>query len=214
MADPSSSKLVLVCVHYGPNAVALIQRGALLASGLGGRLAILNVYDEQNPDYGDIRKVDVKLWKSLANQFDAEFTQLGSPSPRLTDTIVSTAREKGADVVVMGYAANGFEGGWFRKPFLTTVLSQLVGMDIHLVAVEQAQPAPEPTEYETGIRAWMIMDSGDMKIAFEPPPGNETEGVFYKRTNTEFDNGIFKVEEKKRQAVYQIADGEIVKRLS
>ncbi|MFD0589103.1 universal stress protein [Paenibacillus sp. GCM10027627] len=206
MEQPNSTEHILVCVSYGPNATRLIQRGAKLASVWNAPLTVVTVEPEGAGQIDDYRQLDHVLWRSLAEDNGAEFLIARGPASRAAHAVIGIAIEKRATQIVVGESARSRWEELTKGSFLQAILHQLSSVEIHVVPIRK-EPFDQSPEFETGVPAWLVQKENRLVLSFQKQSDIQLEGLFYKRTNTDFDNGIFQMRRGQQLLLYRVKDG-------
>ena len=184
---------ILVCVYYGPNGERLIRRGHKIAKMLDCPLYVLTVdplpYDAFDPEKSNY----IELWKSLAKELGAkEFIIRDSekrPSPKV---IKEVAHQLNITQIVVGQTAQSRWEEITKGSFMNSLLREIPFVDYHVISLERSVKDEDTGMFEKGVRAYLITDGNDYKVAFTYSKNMCQEGIFFKELGTDFDNGVFK----------------------
>lgn len=199
---------ILVCVYYGLNGERLIRRGHKLATLLDCPLYILTV-DAKPVDTFDAEKSGyIEKWTELAKELDVEDFIIRDDEKRPIQKVVAEiAREKNITQIIVGQSAQSRWEEITKGSFVNVLLKEVPFVDFHIVAVNRPQLNEENSPFEKGVRAYVIRDVEDYKIAFTCPKKVSIEGIFFKEIGTDFDNGIFKFSYENKMYEVKIKEG-------
>src|SRR5699024_5231943 len=79
-----------------------------------------------------------------------------------------------------------------KGSFVNSILKEITFVDVHIVCVVRSVKSDTDTDFEKGVRAFLIKDGDDYRITFTRARENLYEGIFYKEIGTDFNNGILK----------------------
>lgn len=182
---------ILVCVYYGPNGERLITRGGKIANMLKCPLTILTV-DRQPEDEWDIEKINyISRWKELANKYGGEFIIKYNEKRPVAKVIGEVAKRKNVTQLIIGQTAQSRWEEITKRSFINVLLNEIPFVDLHIVSVGR-ELKDLAGDYERGIRAYLRREENGLRLCFdhmEEEP--EYEGIFFKETGTDFNNGIF-----------------------
>lgn len=184
---------ILVCVYYGLNGERLIRRGHKMAMMLDCPLYILSV-DSQPLDAFDAEKSGyIEQWKDLSEELDVEkFILLDNEKRPIQKVIAEVAKNYGISQIIVGQSAQSRWEEITKGSFLNVLLKEVPFVDFHIVAVQRPTEDDTYDTYEKGVRAYLIREQENFKVAFTCPRHVSIEGIFFKEIGTDFDNGIFK----------------------
>ncbi|MFJ7650104.1 histidine kinase [Lysinibacillus sp. NPDC097279] len=199
---------ILVCVYYGLNGERLIRRGHKMAMMLDCPLYILSV-DSQPIDAFDAEKSGyIEQWKDLAEELDVEkFILLDNEKRPIQKVIAEVAKNYGISQIIVGQSAQSRWEEITKGSFLNVLLKEVPFVDFHIVAVQRPTEDDTYDTYEKGVRAYLIKDQDNFKVAFTCPRHVSIEGIFFKEIGTDFDNGIFKFTYNDKMHEIHITEG-------
>lgn len=199
---------ILVCVYYGLNGERLIRRGHKMAMMLDCPLYILSV-DSQPIDAFDAEKSGyIEQWKDLAEELDVEkFILLDNEKRPIQKVIAEVAKNYGISQIIVGQSAQSRWEEITKGSFLNVLLKEVPFVDFHIVAVQRPTEDDTYDTYEKGVRAYLIKDQDNFKVAFTCPRHVSIEGIFFKQIGTDFDNGIFKFTYNDKMHEIHITEG-------
>ena len=199
---------ILVCVYYGLNGERLIRRGHKMAMMLDCPLYILSV-DSQPLDAFDAEKSGyIEQWKDLAEELDVEkFILLDNEKRPIQKVIAEVAKNYGISQIIVGQSAQSRWEEITKGSFLNVLLKEVPFVDFHIVAVQRPTEDDTYDTYEKGVRAYLIKDQDNFKVAFTCPRHVSIEGIFFKEIGTDFDNGIFKFTYNDKMHEIHITEG-------
>ena len=202
---------ILVCVYYGANGERLIRRGHKLSTLLGCPLYVLTV-DAMPLDAFDAEKSGyVESWKALTTELDiAEFIIKDNEKRPIQKVIQEVAQEKNITQIIVGQSAQTRWEEITKGSFINVLLKEVPYVDFHIVSVKHPSEDDTFDIYERGVRAYLIPESNEYKIAFVCPKSQSIEGIFFKEIGTDFDNGIFKFSFEGKMYELTITEGLVV----
>lgn len=184
---------ILVCVYYGPNGERLIRRGYELSQFTNSPFYILTVDPLPYEEFDAEKAQYVDRWRELAEELGAEKFILKDNEPRpIVKVIKEVAYENNITQVIIGETPQNRWEEITRGSFVNALMRELVFIDIHIVSVDRALKTTDEAVYEKGIRGYLRKEGDRYVLTFTKSKENVFEGVFYKETGTDFDNGIFK----------------------
>lgn len=183
---------ILVCVYYGPNGAKLIRRGCKIASRLDCPLYIVSI-DPAPADNLDHEKSQyIESWKKLAEEYGAtEFILKDNEKRPVVKVIGEVAREKGVTQIIIGQTAKSRWEEITKGSFVNILLKELPFIDLHIISVSR-ELKDHDGDYEKGCHAYLVRDGDQYKISFNHTNDAQYEGIFFKETGTDFNNGTFK----------------------
>lgn len=199
---------ILVCVYYGRNGERLIRRGHKMATMLDCPLYILSV-DPQPLDAFDAEKSGyIEQWKELSEELDVEkFILLDNEKRPIQKVIAEVAKNYSISQIIVGQSAQSRWEEITKGSFLNVLLREVPFVDFHIVAVQRPTEDDTHDTYERGVRAYLIKEQDDVKVAFTCPQHVSIEGIFFKEIGTDFDNGIFKFTYNDKMHEIHITEG-------
>ncbi|MEF2968586.1 universal stress protein [Paenibacillus sp. M1] len=190
--DNLNNECILVCVYYGPNGERLIKRGCKIANMLQAPLYILTI-DSKPFDELDAEKVFyIEKWKEYANaNASAQFIMKDNESRPVTKVIAEVAREKQVTQIILGQTAHSRWEQITKGSIINSLVRDIPFVDLHIISVSRYIRDGEGL-YRDGVRAYLIKDGEQYRLSFSHEKNTEYEGIFFKETDTDFDNGIFR----------------------
>ncbi|MFS0787918.1 universal stress protein [Shouchella sp. 1P09AA] len=200
---------ILVCVYYGPNGERLIRRGAKIATMLDCPLYILTVdalpYDELDAE----KSAYVDRWKELAEECDAEeFIVRDNEKKPSVKVIAEIAREHHITQIIIGQTAKSRWEEITKGSFMNVLLREIPFVDFHVVSCDRAIKGLEG-HFEKGVRAYLVEDEEGYALMFSHSSMAKYEGIFFKETGTDFNNGIFKFMKHNKMIQVHITDDRV-----
>lgn len=199
---------ILVCVYYGLNGERLIRRGHKLATLLDCPMYVLTV-DAKPLDAFDAEKSGyIEQWQQLAEELSIEeFIIRDNEKLPFHKVISEIALQYNITQIIVGQSAQSRWEEITKGSFLNVLLREIPFVDFHIVAVTRPTADETLDIYEKGVRAYLIKDATDYKIAFTCPKFASLEGIFFKEIGTDFDNGIFKFTFERKMYELNIFEG-------
>ncbi|MCH7323781.1 MULTISPECIES: universal stress protein [Solibacillus] len=184
---------ILVCVYYGQNGERLIRRGHKLATLLDCPLYVLTV-DSKPLDAFDAEKSGyIEQWKQLAEELEIEKIIIKDNEKRpIHKVITEMAIDFNITQIIVGQSAQSRWEEITKGSFLNVLLKEIPFVDFHIVSVKRPSEDELIDIYEKGVRAYLVEENQQYKVAFTCPKFVSLEGIFFKEIGTDFDNGIFK----------------------
>ncbi|MGI6225604.1 MAG: histidine kinase [Peptococcales bacterium] len=197
---------ILVCVYYGPNGERLIRRGSRLASMLDCPLYILTIdplpleeFDAEKSDY-------IARWKQIAEELGAEeFIIKDNEKLPVTKVIGQIAREKNITQIIIGQTAQSRWQEITKGSIINVILREIPFTDLHIVSVPRYLETGDEY-FEKGVRAYLVQDGDTYRLSFNHTKDVVYEGIFFKETGTDFNNGVFRFMNNQETMQVQIID--------
>lgn len=186
---------ILVCVYYGPNGERLIRRGHKLARIMDCPLYVLTVDSRPYDEFDEEKSNYIEHWKELCDELGVdEFILRDDEKLSSVKVIKEIAHTYNITQIIIGQSPQNRWEEITKGSFVNVLLRELTFIDIHIVSVDRAlKTAPDKdTEYEKGVRGFLIKTDEGYKLSFAKSKKNLYEGIFYKEIGTDFNNGIFK----------------------
>ena len=184
---------ILVCVYYGKNGERLIRRGHKLATLLDCPLYVLTV-DPKPLDAFDAEKSGyIDQWQQLADELEIEKFIIKDNEKRPIHKVINEiALDLNITQIIVGQSAQSRWEEITKGSLLNVLLKEVPYVDFHVVSVKRPSEDELIDIYEKGVRAYLVQDNDQYKIAFTCPKTKSLEGIFFKEIGTDFDNGILK----------------------
>lgn len=197
---------ILVCISYGPNGERLIRRGGKLAAMLNCPLYFLTV-DPLPIEEFDAEKTDyINQWKKLAKELKAEeYIIIDNEKRPFVKVVGEVCRQKGITQIIIGQTAHSRWEEITKGSLINQLLRELPFVDIHIVAVARYLEGADDF-YEKGIRAYLVKEGDRFRLTFHHTKDVVFEGIFFKETGTDFNNGIFRFMHGKEMLQVQVID--------
>lgn len=205
----SSNERILVCVNYGHHGSKLIKRGAALASQLNAPLSILVFDSLPEEEYKHDKKIDMSLFKELADEYGADLSVEKSNAYNITNVISNFAKEKQATQIVIGQIAENLWTTLLGGSIIDTLLEKAPFADLHVVPKERADET-DNWNFERGVSAYLVEQAdGTYELRFDDSKGFSFEGVFFKELQTDFNSGIFSFTKDSHIFEVRVDDGTV-----
>lgn len=202
---------ILVCVFYGPNGERLIRRGNKLASMLDCPLYILTVDSLPFDELDSEKSAYIERWKELADEFGAEeFIIRDSESRPPAKVIAEVANQCNITQIIIGQTARSRWEEITKGSFMNLLLREIPFVDFHVVSVARTVKGTEDEEFEKGVRCYLVKDTVGYKISFSQTKECQIEGIFFKETGTDFNNGLFKFMDNNKLYQVEVLDDFII----
>ncbi|MEW9675574.1 histidine kinase [Lentibacillus sp. L22] len=184
---------ILVCVYYGPNGERLIRRGQKLAEIMDCPLYVLTV-DQLPYDEFDAEKSSyIEHWKELCDELDVEeFIIRDNEKRSSVKAIAEVCHNYNITQIIIGQSPQKRWEEITKGSFVNVLLRAMTFIDIHIVSIDRRLKSNVDTSFEKGVRGFLRKDQDAYRLSFKRSKLNLYEGIFYKETGTDFNNGIFK----------------------
>lgn len=200
---------ILVCAYYGPNGERLIKRGCKIANMLDCPLYILTVDPSPEKELSADKAAYIDQWKVLAEELGAEeFIFRYNEKRPAAKVIAEIARELDITQIIVGQSPQSRWEEIKKGSFVNTLLREISFVDFHIVSIDRSV---EDTEnlFENGTRAYLVKGEEGYQISFTHSDYVIHEGIFYKETGTDFNNGIFKFIKDNKTCQLHVTDEKI-----
>ncbi len=187
----SMEERILVCVYYGPNGERLIQRGCNLARILNCPLYFLTIDPQPLEDLDAERTDYIARWQELAEKNHAEYIIRDNEKRPVTTVIAEIAREKHITQIILGQTAQSRLREITKGSIINILLREIPFIDLHLISVSRRLEGNEEY-YQKGVRAYLIKKGKGYSLSFNHTQDIAYEGIFFKETGTDFNNGVFR----------------------
>jgi len=128
---------VMVAVDHRSSGKTLIRRGWRMASALKGELVVVHVEPVQSArraqTLDDERQLRATL--QLADELGAKVVRLRG---KVADELIAYTRSNGVTHLILGHPARGRWAEVFHGSVTNTILRQLPGVDVHLIADQRS----------------------------------------------------------------------------
>jgi len=200
---------ILVCVYYGPNGERLIKRGCKIAGMLDCPLYILTIDPKPFDELDAEKSFYINSWKQLAEEHNAEeFIILDNEKRSVSKVIADVAREKNITQIVLGQTAQSRWEQMTKGSIINTLLQEIPFVDLHIISVSRSVSDQEG-QFEKGVRAYLVKDNEQYRLQFKHTKNAEFEGIFFKETCTDFNNGLFKFMKDKETLYVHVTEDNV-----
>ncbi|WP_245864415.1 hypothetical protein [Paenibacillus donghaensis] len=199
---------IMVCVHYGPHGERLIRRGVQLSEMIGAPLFVLNVDSSDCDEYNQSKEMFMTVWKRLAEEAGAEFMIRKRQGRKTTDVIVEAAMEKEVTQIIVGQSAQTRWQELTKRNFINELIGKMNMIDLHVVAVQRMRAGLEET-HEEGVISYLVKEGNDYYLSDEPNGDTPLKGKFFHELHTEFENGLFRIEQDGKARYLHICEGRL-----
>lgn len=197
---------ILVCVYYGPNGERLIQRGCRIAQMLDCPLYILTVDPSPFDDLDAEKSNYITRWQQLAEEHSADAFILKDNEKRPVHKVIAdVAREKNITQIIIGQTAQSRWEQLTKGSIINTLLREIPFVDLHIISVARHLKNPDK-HFDKGVRAYLVQEENDYRLIFKHTKNVIYEGIFFKESGTDFNNGIFKFMKDKETLQVQVKD--------
>lgn len=199
---------IVVCVVYGEHGVRLFDRAAGLAHKLDAVLTLV-VLDPRSEDFDGDRLLDMPLFEELVERAGGTLRHVRRPVAELVPVLTEIGREVNATQIVMAERAESMWNMMFDSTFVESVLRAVPSADLHLVSELNARDEDE-WDYEAAVHAYLApRGKDDAIIRFGDTPPGALEGLFCRRSDTDFTTGIFVFHQEGHLHGLPVHDGRI-----
>lgn len=183
---------ILVCVYYGPTGEQLIHRGGNMAARLQCPLYVMTI-DSRPYDELDAERTDYLLrWQELAEQYDVDEYIVKTNEVRpVAKVIAEVAREYEITQIFIGQTAQSRWQEIAKGSIVNVLLREIPCADLHIISVARYLEN-EDSYFQKGVRAYLVKDGEAYRLCFNRGKNTIHEGIFFKETGTDFNNGIFR----------------------
>jgi len=200
---------ILVCVYYGPNGERLIKRGCKIAGMLDCPLYILTIDPKPFDELDAEKSFYINRWKQLAEQHNAEeFIILDNEKRSISKVIADVARDKKITQIVLGQTAQSRWEQMTKGSIINTLLQEIPFVDLHIISVSRSVQNQEG-QFEKGVRAYLVKENEQYRLQFKHTKNAEFEGIFFKETCTDFNNGLFKFMKDKETLYVHVTEDNV-----
>lgn len=200
---------ILVCAYYGPNGERLIRRGSKLANMLDCPLYILNVDSSPENELSADKAAYIDQWKFLAEEFGAEDFILRDNEKRpAAKVIAEVAHELNITQIIIGQSPQSRWEEIKKGSFVNTLLREISFVDFHIVSIDRSVE-DDDNLFDNGTRAYLVKADEGHRITFTHSDEVIREGIFYKETGTDFNNGVFKFIKENKPYQLHVTDEKI-----
>ncbi|RED89215.1 universal stress protein [Cohnella phaseoli] len=195
---------ILVCLYYGPNSELLIRRGWKLATALRAPLTLLTVDPTDDNRFSEAREKNMAFWNSMAETLQADLIVAKSDSRNVAVVIAENAKERRITQIIIGQSARTKWEEIAKGSIINQLLHLIKEVDIHIVSV-QREIQKQYEDYERGVKACLVREGNRFELRLDSLVPDSVEGVFYRSVHTDFNNGVFKVDDGGLK--YRICEG-------
>ncbi|OKL36253.1 universal stress protein [Domibacillus mangrovi] len=200
---------ILVCAYYGPNGERLIKRGCNIANMLDCPLYILTVDSLPQEELSADKAAYIDRWKALAEEQGAEELIFRDNEKRPpVKVIAEVARELNITQIILGQSPQSRWEEIKKGSFVNTLLREISFVDFHIVSIDRSVE-DEDNLFDSGTRAYLVKSDEEYLISFTYSDEVIHEGIFYKETGTDFNNGVFKFIKDNKTCQLHVTDDRI-----
>jgi two-component system sensor histidine kinase KdpD len=200
---------ILVCAYYGPNGERLIKRGCKIANMLDCPLYILTVDSLPQEELSADKAAYIDQWKALAEEHGAEeFIIRDNDKRPPVKVIAEVARELDITQIILGQSPQSRWEEIKKGSFVNTLLREISFVDFHVVSIDRSVE-DDDNLFDNGTRAYLVKSDEGYQISFACSDEVIHEGIFYKETGTDFNNGVFKFMRDNKTCQLHVTDDRI-----
>ncbi|OLN23935.1 histidine kinase [Domibacillus antri] len=200
---------ILVCAYYGPNGERLIKRGCKIANMLDCPLYILTVDSLPLEELSADKAAYIDQWKALAEELGAEELIIRDNEKRpAVKVIAEVARELDITQIILGQSPQSRWEEIKKGSFVNMLLREISFVDFHVVSIDRSVEDDENL-FDNGTRAYLVKSDEGHRISFTHSDEVIHEGIFYKETGTDFNNGVFKFIKENKICQLHVTDDKI-----
>lgn len=208
------SETVIICVNNPLHAEYLIARGATLVKAFAPESngIVLHFHEAVDDDENFDKLFSRQLFKALSTKFGLPFVERTTTAGMLAKAIAAFIREHGGTQLVLAQCPQGRLTSFFHEPLSSQLLKLRTGADLHLLEVEKLK-TDDDSFFERGRKAWLIAgENGELRMVSEPSPNALVAGIFFQRSDTEFDHGYFVPRPSEEMHAYEVVDCRLIER--
>ncbi|WP_404406271.1 universal stress protein [Jeotgalibacillus malaysiensis] len=202
---------ILVCVYFGPNGERLIRRGCKIASMLGCPLYVLTVDPNPYEEISADKQAYIEQWKEIASAHGAEEFYIRDNEKRpAVKVIAEVARDLDITQIIIGQSPQSRWEEIKKGSFVNTLLREITFVDFHIVSIDRSVE-DDDNLFDSGTRAYIEKREDGHYLSFTHNEKVVYEGIFYKETGTDFNNGVFKFVREGKTCQLHVTDDKITK---
>ncbi len=208
------SETVIICVSNPLHAEHLIARGATLVKAFAPDSSgiVLHFHEAEDDDENFDKLFSCQLFQSLSTKYGLPFVERSATGGMVAKMIAAFAKEQGGTQLVLTQCPQGRLSSFFHEPLSSQLLKLRTGADLHLLEVEKLQTDDESL-FERGRKSWLVAgENGELRMVSEPAPNALVAGIFFQRSDTEFDHGYFVPRPSEEMHAYEVVDCVLVER--
>lgn len=203
---------ILVFIDYGPTGERLIGRGSQIANMLKAPLFILTIEPKPFEELDAETIFYIDQWKKFAETHpSAQFIMKENEKRPVVKVISEVARQKQITQIILGQTAQSRWEQITKGSIINALLTEIPFVDLHIVSVSRYIRDKEGL-FENGIRAYIVRSGKEYQLTFKRTKDIDYEGIFFKETGTDYNNGIFRFMKDWETWHVQVTNG-IVKEL-
>ncbi|TDL31792.1 histidine kinase [Jeotgalibacillus sp. S-D1] len=200
---------ILVCVYFGPNGERLIRRGCKLANMLDCPLYVLTVDSNSIENISADKTAYIEQWKEIAEEHGAEDFIIRDNEKRPAGKVIAeVARELDITQIILGQSPQTRWEEIKKGSFVNMLLREITFVDFHIVSIDRSVEDDENL-FDSGTRAYLVKKEDGHYISFDYNDDVLFEGIFYKETGTDFNNGVFKFVRDNKTCQLHVTDDKI-----
>ena len=92
-----------------------------------------------------------------------------------------------------------------KGSIINTLLQEIPFVDLHIISVSRSVRDQEG-QFEKGVRAYLVKENEQYRLQFKHTKEAEFEGIFFKDTCTDFNNGLFKFMKNKETLYIHVTE--------
>jgi hypothetical protein len=155
----------------------------------------------------DAEKSDyIAKWKRLAEENGAdEFILMDNEKQPVYKVIAEVARQKGITQIIIGESPHSRWEQISKESLVNSLLREIPFIDLHIVSVARYLKGADDN-YNKGVRAYLVKDGENYRLTFIYSKDVVYEGIFFKESGTDFNNGIFRFRKDKDTIQVQVIE--------
>ncbi|WP_026673403.1 hypothetical protein [Alkalihalobacterium bogoriense] len=198
---------ILVCVSNPNHAEKLIQRGKTLADAFSGNCYVLFV-SPNSPDRLSFNEVQLKVfYESLADKYRLSFI-IRYEQKNVAVSVCEVTNEYNITQIVLGQAIQSRFEYVMKEPLINSILKRISSVDIHVVEVSR-EWFYETESHDKGVPSFLSKSEEGYALSFEKPLHPLIQGIFFKESSTDFENGFFVIRNETDFTVIRVRNGTV-----
>jgi len=208
------SETVIICVNNPLHAEHLIARGATLVKAFAPEVSgiVLHFHEAEDDDENFDKLFSRQLFKALSTKYGLTFVERTTTGGMLAKAIAAFTKEHGGTQLVLAQCPQSRLSTFFKEPLSSQLLKLRTGTDLHLLEVEKLK-TDDDSFFERGRKAWLLAgENGELRMVSDPAPNALVAGIFFQRSDTEFDHGYFVPRPAEEMHAYEVVNCIVVER--
>ncbi|QKS69865.1 hypothetical protein FLK61_24060 [Paenalkalicoccus suaedae] len=201
------AKRTLVCIANYRNTEMLLNKGVEFSLGLDKTCyALTLIRDHETNYYENTRTLDEI--ESIASDYKIPLLKRTISNEKVATTIAEVVVEKKIDHVLIGQPRRSKWDMLVKGSLVNDLLNILIDVDLTIVEVSKDKISHD-SEFDIGVSAYIVKEDDNYTLSLDEPSTYFIEGVFYQRTKTDFQSGVFKAKKDEEIFIVNVSDGEV-----